>query len=187
MGSKCCPHIPITEPTQILNETYPLEDLQTTQRIENKIKSQNQKNNNKENKEIPKIQNQSNNNKNEKEENIKLKNSNQNIKNENFESPNSKEEKPEKQKVDSSGHLRKKQKNFFINEKEKDELKEDYEKSVLKIIQKHNRNNQDEEIKNRISRPGTLIDMDDSDRNPNMVKLDMEDEEKPKRKKLCCF
>ena len=46
---------------------------------------------------------------------------------------------------------------------------------------------QHEEIKNRISRPGTLIDMDDSDRNPNMVKLDMEDEEKPKRKKLCCF
>ena len=146
MGSKCCPHIPITEPTQILNETYPLEDLQTTQRIENKIKSQNQKNNNKENIKIPNIQNQSNNNNNEKEENIKLKNSNQNLKNENFESPNSKEEKPEKQKVDSSGHLRKKQKNFFINEKEKDELKEDYEKSVLKIIQKHNRNNQDEEL-----------------------------------------
>ena len=46
---------------------------------------------------------------------------------------------------------------------------------------------QHEEIKNRISRPGTLIDMDDSDRNPSMVKLDMEDEEKPKRKKLCCF
>ena len=46
---------------------------------------------------------------------------------------------------------------------------------------------QHEEIKNRISRPGTLIDMDDSDRNPNMVKLDMEDEEKPKRKKFCCF
>ena len=46
---------------------------------------------------------------------------------------------------------------------------------------------QHEEIKNRISRPGTLIDMDDSDRNPGMVKLDMEDEEKPKRKKLCCF
>ena len=46
---------------------------------------------------------------------------------------------------------------------------------------------QHEEIKNRISRPGTLIDMDDSDHNPNMVKLDMEDEEKPKRKKLCCF
>ena len=146
MGSKCCPHIPITEPTQILNETYPLEDLQTTQIIENKIKSQNQKNNNKENIKIPNIQNQSNNNNNEKEENIKLKNSNQNLKNENFESPNSKEEKPEKQKVDSSGHLRKKQKNFFINEKEKDELKEDYEKSVLKIIQKHNRNNQDEEL-----------------------------------------
>jgi CRP-like cAMP-binding protein len=146
MGSKCCPHIPITEPTQILNESYPSEDLQTTQRKENIIKSQNQKINNKENKEIPKIQNQSNNNKNEKEEMIKLKNSNQNIKNENFESPNSKEEKPEKQKVDSSGHLRKKQKNFFINEKEKDELKEDYEKSVLKIIQKHNRNNQDEEL-----------------------------------------
>ena len=146
MGSKCCPHIPITEPTQILNDTYPSEDLQTTQRIENIIKSQNQKNNNKENLEIPKNQNQSNINKNEKEENIKLKNSNQNLKNENFESPNSKEEKPEKQKVDSSGHLRKKQKNFFINEKEKDELKEDYEKSVLKIIQKHNRNNQDEEL-----------------------------------------
>ena len=46
---------------------------------------------------------------------------------------------------------------------------------------------QHEEIKNRVSRPGTLIDMDDSDRNPSMVKLDMEDEEKPKRKKLCCF
>ena len=46
---------------------------------------------------------------------------------------------------------------------------------------------QHEEIKNRISRPGTLIDMDDSDHNPNMVKLDMEDEEKPKRKKFCCF
>ena len=46
---------------------------------------------------------------------------------------------------------------------------------------------QHEEIKNRISRPGTLIDMDDSDRDPSMVKLDMEDEEKPKRKKLCCF
>ena len=46
---------------------------------------------------------------------------------------------------------------------------------------------QHEEIKNIISRPGTLIDMDDSDRNPNMVKLDMEDEEKPKRKKFCCF
>ncbi len=46
---------------------------------------------------------------------------------------------------------------------------------------------QHEEIKNRISRPGTLIDMDDSDHNPSMVKLDMEDEEKPKRKKLCCF
>jgi len=46
---------------------------------------------------------------------------------------------------------------------------------------------QHEEIKNRISRPGTLIDMDDSDRNPGMVKLDMEDEEKPKRKKFCCF
>jgi len=46
---------------------------------------------------------------------------------------------------------------------------------------------QHEEIKNRISRPGTLIDMDNSDRNPNMVKLDMEDEEKPKRKKFCCF
>ena len=46
---------------------------------------------------------------------------------------------------------------------------------------------QHEEIKNRISRPGTLIDMDDSDRNPSMVKLDMEDEEKPKRKQLCCF
>ena len=45
---------------------------------------------------------------------------------------------------ESSGNLRKKQKNFFINEKE--EYKEDYEKSVLKIIQKHNRNNQDAEL-----------------------------------------
>ena len=43
------------------------------------------------------------------------------------------------------------------------------------------------EIKNRVSRPGTLIMPINEDSNNNVVKLEIEEEEKTKRKKFCCF
>ena len=46
---------------------------------------------------------------------------------------------------------------------------------------------QHEEIKNRVSRPGTLIMPINEDSNNNVVKLEIEEEEKTKRKKFCCF
>ena len=46
---------------------------------------------------------------------------------------------------------------------------------------------QHEEIKNRVSRPGTLIMPINEDNNNNVVKLEIEEEEKTKRKKFCCF
>ena len=46
---------------------------------------------------------------------------------------------------------------------------------------------QHEEIKNRVSRPGTLIMPINEDNNNNVVKLEIEEEKKKKRKKFCCF
>ena len=46
---------------------------------------------------------------------------------------------------------------------------------------------QHEEIKNRVSRPGTLIMPINEDNNNNVVKIEIEEEEKTKRKKFCCF
>ena len=47
---------------------------------------------------------------------------------------------------------------------------------------------QHEEIKNRVSRPGTLImPINEENNNNNVVKLEIEEEEKTKRKKFCCF
>ena len=46
---------------------------------------------------------------------------------------------------------------------------------------------QHEEIKNRVSRPGTLIMPINEDSNNNVVKLEIEEEEKTNRKKFCCF
>ena len=46
---------------------------------------------------------------------------------------------------------------------------------------------QHEEIKNRVSRPGTLIMPINEDSNNNVVKVELEEEEKTKRKKFCCF
>ena len=46
---------------------------------------------------------------------------------------------------------------------------------------------QHEEIKNRVSRPGTMIMPLPEDNNNNLVKLEIEEEENTKRKKLCCF
>ena len=48
---------------------------------------------------------------------------------------------------------------------------------------------QHEEIKNRISRPGTMIMPinEENNNNNNVVKLEIEEEEKAKRKKFCCF
>ena len=46
---------------------------------------------------------------------------------------------------------------------------------------------QHEEIKNRVSRPGTLIMPINEDSNNNVVKLEIEEEEKKKKKKFCCF
>ena len=46
---------------------------------------------------------------------------------------------------------------------------------------------QHEEIKNRVSRPGTLIMPINEENNNNVVKLEIEEDEKAKRKKFCCF
>ena len=48
---------------------------------------------------------------------------------------------------------------------------------------------QHEEIKNRVSRPGTMIMPlpEDNNNNNNLVKLEIEEEENTKRKKFCCF
>ena len=46
---------------------------------------------------------------------------------------------------------------------------------------------QHEEIKNRVSRPGTMIMTLPEDNNNNLVKLEIEEEENTKRKKFCCF
>ena len=47
---------------------------------------------------------------------------------------------------------------------------------------------QHEEIKNRVSRPGTMImPLPEDNNNNNLVKLEIEEEEKTKRKKFCCF
>ena len=46
---------------------------------------------------------------------------------------------------------------------------------------------QHEEIKNRVSRPGTMIMPLPEDNNNNLVKLEIEEEENTKRKKFCCF
>ena len=47
---------------------------------------------------------------------------------------------------------------------------------------------QHEEIKNRVSRPGTMImSLPEDNNNNNLVKLEIEEEENTKRKKFCCF
>ena len=47
---------------------------------------------------------------------------------------------------------------------------------------------QHEEIKNRVSRPGTMImPLVEDNNNNNLVKLEIEEEENTKRKKFCCF
>ena len=48
---------------------------------------------------------------------------------------------------------------------------------------------QHEEIKNRVSRPGTMIMPlpEDNNNNNNLVKLEIEEEQNTKRKKFCCF
>ena len=46
---------------------------------------------------------------------------------------------------------------------------------------------QHEEIKNRVSRPGTMIMPLPEDNNNNLVKLEIEEEENTKRIKFCCF
>ena len=47
---------------------------------------------------------------------------------------------------------------------------------------------QHEEIKKRVSRPGTMImPLPEDNNNNNLVKLEIEEEENTKRKKFCCF
>ena len=123
MGSKCFHSDSNTEPAQIISDKNNREELLSTQRDKNYFNSQ----------KLETIQ----------EEKPYSKLSTPSIKEVSINSP-IQNDKQLNNLDESSGNLRKKQKNFFINEKE--EFKEDYEKSVLKIIQKHNRNNQDEEL-----------------------------------------
>ena len=123
MGSKCFHSDSNTEPAQIISDKNNREELLSTQRDKNHFNSQ----------KLETIQ----------EEKPYSKLSTPSIKEVSINSP-IQNDKQLKNLDESSGNLRKKQKNFFINEKE--EFKEDYEKSVLKIIQKHNRNNQDAEL-----------------------------------------
>jgi len=123
MGSKCFHSDSNTEPAQIISDKNNREELLSTQRDKNHFNSQ----------KLETIQ----------EEKPYSKLSTPSIKEVSINSP-IQNDKQLNNLDESSGNLRKKQKNFFINEKE--EFKEDYEKSVLKIIQKHNRNNQDEEL-----------------------------------------
>ena len=123
MGSKCFHSDSNTEPAQIISDKNNREELLSTQRDKNHFNSQ----------KLETIQ----------EEKPYSKLSTPSIKEVSINSP-IQNDKQLNNLDESSGNLRKKQKNFFINEKE--EFKEDYEKSVLKIIQKHNRNNQDAEL-----------------------------------------
>ena len=123
MGSKCFHSDSNTEPAQIISDKNNREELLSTQRDKNHFNSQ----------KLETIQ----------EEKPYSKLSTPSIKEVSINSP-IQNDKQLNNLDESSGNLRKKQKNFFINEKE--EYKEDYEKSVLKIIQKHNRNNQDAEL-----------------------------------------
>ena len=123
MGSKCFHSDSNTEPAQIISDKNNREELLSTQRDKNHFNSQ----------KLETIQ----------EEKPYSKLSTPSIKEVSINSP-IQNDKQLNTLDESSGNLRKKQKNFFINEKE--EFKEDYEKSVLKIIQKHNRNYQDEEL-----------------------------------------
>ena len=124
MGSKCFHNVPISEPDQLVNDFQ--KDLLSTERNDKRLHNYNK---------LETIQ--------EEKPNSKISTPSEKVKERNILSPPPMKKEINKQN-DSSGRLRKKQKNFFINEKE--ELKEEYEKSVLKIIQKHNRNNQDEEL-----------------------------------------
>ena len=140
MGSKCFHNVPISEPEQLVND-LPKDDLLSTERIDKKLNNYNK---------LDTIQ--------EEKPNSKMSTPSEKLKEKNLLSP-PQINKGIKKHNDSSGHLRKKQKNFFINEKE--ELKEEYEKSVLKIIQKHNRNNQDEElIENCLKKHFFMKDLD---------------------------
>ena len=123
MGSKCFHSVSFTENSQIIKDKSNREDLLSTQREKKDFNSL----------KLETIQ----------EEKPYSKLSTPSIKEVSITSP-IQNDKQLKNLDESSGNLRKKQKNFFINEKE--EFKEDYEKSVLKIIQKHNRNNQDAEL-----------------------------------------
>ena len=123
MGSKCFHSVSFTENSQIIKDKSNREDLLSTQREKKDFNSL----------KLETIQ----------EEKPYSKLSTPSIKEISITSP-IQNDKQLKNLDESSGNLRKKQKNFFINEKE--EFKEDYEKSVLKIIQKHNRNNQDAEL-----------------------------------------
>ena len=125
MGSKCFYGSPITEPAQIIKEKTSRDELLSTQR-------KNKRNSTSAQLEI--IQ---------EEKPISNKSTNSIKEINNISSPKNLK-KSENFETESSGQLRKKQKNFFI--KEKEEFKEEYEKSVLKIIQKHNRKNQDKEL-----------------------------------------
>ena len=125
MGSKCFYGSPIIEPAQIIKEKTARDELLSTQR-------KNKRNSTSAQLEI--IQ---------EEKPISNKSTNSIKEINNISSPKNLK-KSENFETESSGQLRKKQKNFFI--KEKEEFKEEYEKSVLKIIQKHNRKNQDKEL-----------------------------------------
>ena len=50
--------------------------------------------------------------------------------------------------IDTQALTRKNVKNYGINTSKNEEIKEDYEKSILTIIKKHNRNNEDNNLIN---------------------------------------
>ena len=162
MGTKCFHDIQIVDSQQVTH------DPQESQIVANKFKTSDKKtvqtnnNQNKQfsNKETTYINNPNNNNipinyhsnNNDNKDNSNTLKNQQNINKNNYESNNNsniKETQSNKNSMNVTGLERKgaKQKNIAIaNNKDKADISEGYEKSVLKVEKKHNRNNEDEEL-----------------------------------------
>ena len=68
--------------------------------------------------------------------------------------------------IDTQALTRKNVKNYGINTSKNEEIKEDYEKSILTIIKKHNRNNEDNNlINNCLIKHFFMKDLDKQARN----------------------
>ena len=162
MGTKCFHDIQIVDSQQVTH------DPQESQIVANNLKATDKKivqtnnNQNKQfsNKETTYINNPNNNNipinyhsnNNDNKDNSNTLKNQQNINKNNYESNNNsniKETQSNKNSINVTGLERKgaKQKNIAIaNNKDKADISEGYEKSVLKVQKKHNRNNEDEEL-----------------------------------------